>query len=144
MPVRTVARQRNELVTASPDTPVQEVADLMRRESVGSVIVEREDEPVGIVTDRDIAIEIVAAGAEFSETTARDVMARDPITVDADDGIFEVCQLMRQRAVRRLPVVDEGKLVGIVTLDDLLVLLDDEMSDLSEVIRSESPSWEAA
>ena len=131
-------------MTATPDTPVQEVADLMARHSVGSVVVEREDEPVGIVTDRDIALEIVAEGRTFSELTARDVMTREPITADADEGIFEVCRLMRERGIRRLPVVDDGRLVGIVTLDDLLVLLDDEMSDLSEVIRDESPSWEPA
>lgn len=116
----------------------------MGRHSVGSVVVERNDEPVGIVTDRDLALEIIADGADFTDMTARDVMARDPTTVDADDGIFEVCRLMRKQGIRRLPVVDDGKLTGIVTLDDLMVLLDDEMSDLSEVIRSESPSWESA
>lgn len=143
MPVRTVARQRSELVTASPDTPVRELAESMRRQGVGSVVIEREEEPVGIVTDRDLAVEIIAEGKDTTETTARDVMGRDPITADADEGIFEVCQLMRERSIRRLPVVDDGKLVGIITLDDLMVLLDDEMGDLSDVIRTESPSWES-
>lgn len=143
MPVRTVARQRSELVTASPDTPVRELAESMRRQGVGSVVIEREEEPVGIVTDRDLAVEIIAEGKDTTELTARDVMARDPITADADEGIFEVCQLMRERSIRRLPVVDDGKLVGIITLDDLMVLLDDEMGDLSDVIRTESPSWES-
>lgn len=144
MPVSSVARQKNELVTVSPDTPVQDVADLMRRESVGSIIVVRGNEPAGIVTDRDIALDIVAEGQDFTDLTARDVMAHDPVTVDASEGIFEACRLMRERSIRRLPVIEDGELVGIVTLDDLIVLLDDEMSDLSEVIRDESPPWETA
>lgn len=142
MPVSSVARQKNELVTVSPDTPIQDVADLMRRESVGSIIVVRGDEPAGIVTDRDIALDVVGEGRDFADMTARDVMARDPVTVDASEGIFEACRLMRERSIRRLPVMEDDELVGIVTLDDLIVLLDDEMSDLSEVIRAESPPWE--
>jgi CBS domain-containing protein len=144
MPVSSVARQQSELVTVSPDAPVQEVADLMHREGVGSIIVVRENEPVGIVTDRDLALDIIPEGRDFAGMTARDVMARDPVTVNANEGVLEACRLMRERSIRRLPVVEDGELVGIVTLDDLIVLLDDEMSDLSEVIRAESPPWEPA
>lgn len=143
MPVKTIARQQNELVTVHPDTPLQEAAELLRREKVGSAVVERDGEPVGILTDRDLALDVIADGMDFSDMTARDVMSRDPVTVDANEGIFEACRLMRERSVRRLPVVDGDQLVGIVTLDDLVVLIDDEMSDLSEVIRAESPPWDA-
>lgn len=143
MPVSSIARQQNELVTVRPDTPLQDAAELLRRENVGSAIVERDGEPVGILTDRDLALDVIADGMDFSDMTARDVMSRDPVTVDTEKGIFDACRLMRERSVRRLPVVDDDELVGIVTLDDLVVLIDDEMSDLSEVIRAESPPWNA-
>lgn len=143
MPVRSISRQQNELVTVNPDTPLQDAAELLRRENVGSAVVERDGEPVGILTDRDLALDVIADGMDFGDMTARDVMSRDPATVDADEGIFEACRLMRERSVRRLPVVDGDELVGIVTLDDLVVLIDDEMSDLSDVIRAESPPWNA-
>lgn len=141
MPVESIARDRTELVTVSPDDSVREVAEIMRDESVGSAIVERDAEPVGIVTDRDLSMEVLAAGMDPATTTARDVMTADPVTADVDDGVFELCELMREHGIRRVPVVDDGKLAGIVTLDDLVVLLEGEMNDLSEVILSESPPY---
>lgn len=141
MPVQTIARDRNELVTVSPDDPIQEIAEIMRDRSVGSVIVERNNEPIGIVTDRDLSMKILAEGTDPSSMTARDVMTPDPVTADADDGVFELCQKMRENSIRRMPVVENGKLTGIVTLDDLFVLLEGEMNELSEVILSESPPY---
>lgn len=141
MPVETIARDRTELVTVSPDDSIGDVAAIMRDEMVGSAIVERDSEPVGILTDRDLTIEVLAEGKDPSGMTARDVMTPDPATADVDDGVFELCELMREQGVRRMPVVDDGKLVGIVTLDDLIVLLEGEMNDLSEVILSESPPY---
>lgn len=144
MTVETIARDRNELVTVSPDDPVREVAETMRDTTVGSAIVERDEEPVGIVTDRDLAMQILAEGEDPSSMTARDVMTEDPVTADVDDGVFEICEMMRESGIRRMPVVDGGKLAGIVTLDDLIVLLEGEMNGLSEVIRKESPPYQSS
>lgn len=141
MPVETIARDRTELVTVSPDDSVRDVAETMRNETVGSAIVERGSEPVGIVTDRNLAMNVIADGEDPSTMTARDVMTPDPDTADVDDGVFERCEMMRERGVRRMPVVEDGKLAGIVTLDDRIVLLETEMNDLSAVIRSESPPY---
>jgi signal-transduction protein with cAMP-binding, CBS, and nucleotidyltransferase domain len=141
MPVKSIARGADQLVTAGPETPVRELARLLREGAVGSVIIVDESEtPVGIVTDRDLALEVINRDLEF-DTPAKEVMTRDPVTVEGSEGVFEMCETMKHNKVRRMPVVEDGTLVGIVTLDDLVVLLQDEMEDVADVIRSEAPPY---
>lgn len=144
MPVKDIIRSREELVTATRDHTCQDLAKLMADHKVGSVIIEEQDKAVGIVTDRDIALKAVGEGRDPKTTKAADVMNSDVYTCDAEDGVFELCREMREHGVRRMPVMDGGKLSGIVTLDDLVILLEDEMHDLSEVIRAESPPYQPA
>lgn len=133
---------REDVVTASPDDPVRRLAERMRDENVGSVVVEENDRPIGIVTDRDLATRILAEGADPSEKFARDVMSRDPATVTTDAGVRELCDRMSDARVRRMPVVDyEGHLAGIITHDDLNTLLADEQRELAEVIHAEMPPY---
>jgi CBS domain-containing protein len=139
MTVRDLMREA--VVTATPETTVTEVAELARTENVGSVVVVDGDEPVGIVTDRDIALRIVADGADPASTTASDVMTPDPTTVDVGAGVMEVSREMVGAGVRRMPVVDGDELVGIVTLDDLNRLLVGELGNLAGVIAGESPPY---
>lgn len=141
MTVTDLARPQEELVTASPDTPVSELARLMADNSVGCVVIERNDDPIGIVTDRDIALNVVGQKRDVEATTARDIMTKDPVTTDGDAGVAELIATMGEEGIRRMPVVTDGKLSGIITLDDLVVLLDQEMSDLSDVIKAESPPY---
>jgi len=140
MPVKSIARGVEQLVTAGPDTTVRDLAQLLQEGAVGSVVIVEDDEPVGIVTDRDLALEVINRDLDF-DTPAKDVMTRDPVTVEADTGVFEMCEKMKHNKVRRMPVVEDGDLVGIVTLDDLVVLLQDEMEDIADVIRSEAPPY---
>lgn len=144
MPLKDIVRPKEELVTAKRDTSCQDLAKLMNEFTVGSVVVEENDEAVGIVTDRDICLKTVGAGKDAKTTTAEDVMNTNVFTCDADDGVFDLCAAMREHGVRRMPIVEDGKLSGIITLDDLVMLLEDEMHDLSEVIRAESPSYQPA
>lgn len=141
MPIKDIARPRDELVSADANTPLPDLARLMEERRVGCVVIEGEREPAGIVTDRDLAIRVIGEGTDPREVTAGDVMTDDPHTAEADDGVFELCAKMREHGVRRMPVVENGELTGIVTLDDLVVLLEDEFHDISEVIRSESPPY---
>jgi len=85
-----------------------------------------------------------SGGADLEALTADEIMNRDPYTAAADDGVFELCAKMAEHGVRRMPVVEDDELTGIVTFDDLVILLDDEMSNLSEVVRSESPPFQSA
>lgn len=131
-----------EVVTASTEVSVLDAAELMRHNHVGTVIVVEQRDgrtlPVGIVTDRDIVLEIVAPGLDPEVMTVGDIMTPEFSTVKHSAGLFEAIQHMRTMAVRRLPVVDDsGELVGIVTLDDLLVLLADELHALSRLVMRE-------
>lgn len=139
MTIHAVARE--VVVTVGPRTNVGDVADVMAREQVGSVVVLDGDRPVGIVTDRDLALDVLGIGADPSTVTAGDVMREDLFTIEASTGVFEAINAMCQAEVRRVPVVEGDQLVGIVTLDDLLVLLAGELADLASIVEAESPPY---
>lgn len=133
---------RREVVTVGPEAAVPDVAELMEDESVGSVVVVEGDEPVGMVTDRDLAIEVVSHGRDPTGLVAADVMTADPFTVRLSDGIYDVLERTSEEGVRRIPVVDDdGRLAGIVTLDDVIVLLTGELEFVSAVVQAGSPPY---
>lgn len=109
------------VVTATPDTPVREVADLMRERNVGSVIlVDEAGSPAGFVTDRDLAVSVLADGREASEPAGGH--ASMPVIVAGPDlDVEAAAELMVTHGIRRLPVLDGERLTGIVTLDDIAV-----------------------
>lgn len=124
------------------DQSAFEAAQLMRQHHVGDVVAVEERGglrvPVGIVTDRDLVVEIVAPGLDPAAITVGDIMAPELATVAENIGVFEAIQYMRAKGVRRLPVVDgRGGLVGILTLDDLLELLADELIALVRLVKRE-------
>lgn len=139
MPVRDLAR--DDPVTATPETPIEDVAKTMRDEKVGSVIIETDNRPVGIVTDRDITVRSVGNGADTQTETAHDVMSENVCCVDCEAGVLELTQTMSENGVRRMPVVENDELTGVITLDDVSRLLSDEQQNLSKVIASESPAY---
>lgn len=131
-----------EVVFALRETSVLEAARLMRQHHVGDLVVVDESDgnriPVGIVTDRDIVLEIVCMELEASVLTAGDIMGLDLVTIRENEGIFDTIRYMRSKGVRRIPVVNaHGALVGIVTLDDLLEILAEEMNELARLISTE-------
>lgn len=132
---------REEVVTVSPEVPVNEVATQLREEDVGSAVVVEDGKPIGIVTDRDISVRIAADNLDPTQMTAGDVMTEDPMTVDVDTGVLELSNAMCDAGVRRMPVVDDGELAGIITLDDLTVLLASELNNLAGVVQAESPPY---
>jgi CBS domain-containing protein len=109
------------VVTAAPDEPASAVARLMRDRNVGSVvIVDESGRPVGMVTDRDLALDVLAEGAD-PETAAESCATAPVVTGDHDMELEEAAALMVGHRIRRLPVMDGEALVGIVTLDDIAV-----------------------
>jgi CBS domain-containing protein len=114
----------------------------MREEGVGSVVIEEEGRPVGIVTDRDLAMAVLEPRADPTEVTAEEIMTEEPTVARHDEGVFEVTKRMFDAHVRRMPLVDdEGAVVGIITLDDFLVLFTDELNGLAGVVEAESPPY---
>ena len=102
------------------DKPVSYAAKMMRDEDVGLAPVVEGDRLVGTLTDRDIAVRVVAEGRDPETTTVREVASKDVVTVDPEQGLGEALQLMAQHQVRRLPVVEEdGRLVGVVAQADV-------------------------
>jgi CBS domain-containing protein len=109
-------------ISCSADDPIVRVADTMRKEDIGSlpVVDTREQRLVGMVTDRDIVMKIVAAGTDIRSATVKDAMTPNPVSVREDDDVNEAVQVMSQRQIRRLPVVDaNGNLTGIVSQADI-------------------------
>jgi CBS domain-containing protein len=122
---------------------------LMRQYHVGDVIVIEDREgkavPVGILTDRDIVIELVATDLDCRVITVGDIMLAHLAVVKEDEGIFDAIQLMSSKGIRRLPVVDKnGSLLGIVTLDDVLQLLAKEFDALAKLVRHEQKNEASA
>ena len=111
-----------EVVTAEPDTTLEEIAINMRDEDTGAIPVIDDGELVGIVTDRDIVTRCIAQGKECSEMVAEDVMTRDVDMIEVDASLEDASRLMSEKQVRRLPVVDEnGAFVGMLSLGDMAI-----------------------
>ena len=106
------------VVTADPATPVREVAGLMRERNVGSVVLVRDGAPVGIVTDRDLVVGVLADG-RGGEDRAIDHASAPVVTAAPGTDVADACELLVAHGIRRLPIVDGDHLTGIVTLDDL-------------------------
>jgi len=127
-----------EVVFATREMSLPEAAQLMREYHVGALVVVDEVNgkrvPVGIVTDRDIVIEVIAQSLDLNDFSVGDIMGPQLISVQEKDGVFETIRLMRTKGIRRIPVVNqEGGLVGIISADDILDLLADEMAELAKV-----------
>ncbi|HCA85635.1 MAG TPA: CBS domain-containing protein [Streptomyces sp.] len=119
-----MAQQVREIMTGSPvtvgvHTAVTEVASLMREKDIGAVLVLEGEQLRGLVTDRDLVIRVIADGKDPNETTAQAACSETLTTVAPEDPIDRAVALMREGAVRRLPVVDNGHPVGIIALGDI-------------------------
>lgn len=124
------------VVTIGKDEHVREAARRMRDRHIGSLIVVEGERPIGILTDRDLTVTILANPLiDADQASVVDAMSQEPVTVQARDSLFDAFRLMRTYGVRRLPVVDdEGTLVGILSFDDVLEQLADALGDMATLI----------
>lgn len=140
MPVNEMGPQ--DVVTASPDDTVGDVADRLASETVGSVVVTEGNEPVGIVTDRDVALS-VNDGGDVASQAVSEIMTEDPATLHEDDSDMDISRALGEENVRRLPVVDDdGELTGIVTMDDLVATIGEELDNVADTIEVQSPDYQ--
>jgi len=131
-----------DVVCAPREATVYDGAQLMRHRHVGTLVVVDEFPgkrvPVGIVTDRDIVVEVSAVDLDPKTITVGDIMDQSLVTITEDAGLQDAVEAMRAKGVRRLPVVGrEGELVGIVSIDDVLEVLSNELSDVTRVFARE-------
>jgi len=114
---------------------VAEACHLLREKNVGCVIATDGGHVRGILTDRDIALQVTGEKRDPQQTTVREVMHANPIRISVDKGLHDLTAVMHTHHVRRVPIVDSSdKVVGLVTLDDLLALLSEEMADMGKGI----------
>ena len=130
------------VITISKDGSIQKAVSLMRENHVGDVIVVESRNaisvPVGILTDRDIVIEMLAKGVPLDAVTVGDVMSFDLEVANSEDDISTTIERMRKKGIRRMPVVNlRGGLVGILSLDDLLEYVADQLKELADLVSKE-------
>lgn len=131
-PVREIMAQ--DLRTVSAGDSVADAAKTMRDADIGDVLVLKDDETLcGLVTDRDIAIRAVAEGRDPKGTTVDEICTHDVTTITADKDAEDAAKIMRERTVRRLPVVEDGRPVGMVSIGDLAIERDPDsaLADIS-------------
>lgn len=128
-------------VALSADAKCIEAAETMRARNVGSIVIAEGRKPLGVITDRDLVVRVMARNEDPRELTIGEVMSKDPRFVTRTRSIDEVVATMRQLGVRRIPVVDEnGDLDGLVSMDDLLLAISDQLGSLAVVIADEIES----
>jgi CBS domain-containing protein len=134
-PTNTIAAvMTKQPAVLESDSPVTDAARVMRDSDIGDVIVIEGGSVCGIVTDRDIVVRGIASGKDPATTRLEEICSKDVTTVSSDTPVEEAVRLMRERAVRRLPVVDGDRPVGVVSLGDLAVERDPSsaLADISE------------
>lgn len=130
-----------DVVTTDPDAQISDVVDKLESENVGAIVVAEDDEPVGIVTDRDVAL-AVSEGDNIGTDAVQSVMTEDPVTLHEDEEAMEISRTIDDQNVRRIPVVDENdELTGIVTVDDLVATIGEQLDHVADTIEVQSPEY---
>lgn len=133
-----------EVATLNPEDSVAQAAQFMKQYNVGSIPVCDGEKVIGIITDRDIALRSVAEGENSKSQKVREIMSSNPVTASTDMDVHDAARIMSERKVRRLPVVENNNLMGIVALGDLAVeskLSDNAGNALSNISEPSSPMF---
>ncbi|GJM15886.1 MAG: hypothetical protein DHS20C13_12130 [Thermodesulfobacteriota bacterium] len=128
-----------DVITIVPTAAISEAAYLMMREDIGSlIVVDDQMFPIGIVTDRDLVVSAIAEGKDPEEAIVEEVMTKDVVYVEEDTNILDILSTMSEYSIRRMPVTKDGRLTGIVSVDDLIVVIATELIDLAMAVSSKS------
>lgn len=126
---------QRSVVSISPRGSIVEACRLMESKNVGCMVVQEDGKLCGVLTDRDIALKVAGESRDPQGTKVGDVMTKNPVRISVDKGLQELTSLMHSSHVRRVPIVNGlDKVLGIVTLDDLIALIGDEMSDIGGTV----------
>jgi CBS domain-containing protein len=133
---------RTTVVTASPDTSVADVVRKLHEEEVAGLVIVDDGKPLDLVTSRDLLPAVLDEEFDAENTPVEEFIEGDIPTVEADEGMYDTVEVMSERGIRRLPVVENGELVGIISISDVVVLLGMELQHVATAIRSSSPAYE--
>lgn len=111
---------KREVIAINPDISIREASKVMSQHNIGSLLVLEDEKLVGILTERDV-LNLVAKGENLDEVKVKDVMSRDVITIESDKKIEDAVDLMLKHKIKKLPVMESGKIVGIITTSDIIV-----------------------
>jgi CBS domain-containing protein len=126
---------RKPVVKISPEKNVAEACRAMEENNIGCLIAEDNGKLCGIITDRDIALKVAGALRDPHKTKVKDIMTSDPIRISVDKDLRHLTSLMHAFHVRRVPIVNgHDTIVGIITLDDIIALIANEMSEIGKAI----------
>ena len=123
VPVKSFMVPAEKFVTVDRDTNVRKAAEIMKDRGIGSVFVTRENKIIGILTDTDLVRRLVAAGLDSTQTTVEQIMSAPILTIDENKTLLDANDLMAREHVRHLGVSKDGKLVGMISVRDLVVFL---------------------
>ena len=124
----------SKVIIATKEISIKEAARIMAKFRIGSLIILENDKIIGIITESDIIRKIVATGLDPTLTKAEETMTKDVVTVDAEKDLDEACQMMVDHKIKRLPVLDGGKLVGILTTTDVIAVEPKMIEALAQVM----------
>lgn len=133
---------RKTVVTATPEESVDTVVRRIHDEEVRGIVIVEDGEPLDIVTSRDLLPAILDENFDADETPVREFADGEIPTVEADAGMYDVVELMSERGVRRVVVVEDSELAGLISTSDVVVLLGMELQHVANAIRSSSPAYE--
>ncbi len=128
-----------DVIVISPSAPISEASYLMMREEIGSLVVVDDDNfPIGIITDRDMVVSVIAEGSNPEETVVEEVMTKNIVYVEEDTDLMDILSTLSEYSIRRIPVTNNGKLTGIISVDDLIVVIATELAELAAAISTKS------
>lgn len=131
----------DEVRTVSPDDEIREAVEIFESENVGAVVVAEDEEPVGVATDRDVAMAV----DEFDDVASEpveSVMTEDPVTLSEDEEAMELSRVMGEENIRRVPIVDDdGQLTGFVSMDDLVATIGEQLDNIADTVEVQSPDY---
>lgn len=133
---------RTNVLTESPDASVASVVRQIHDNDVAGLVIVEDGTPLDLVTARDLLRGILDDEFDAEDTPVREFIDDGIPTVEADEGMYELVELLSEHGLRRIPVVEDGELVGIISVSDVVVLLGMELQHVANAIRSSSPAYE--
>jgi CBS domain-containing protein len=135
--VRNILKEKgNAIYSIAPDQTVYDALEILVEKNIGALMVLDNDTFVGIFTERDYARKVILKGKSSKETLVGEIMSPNPLTIRSDEGLDQCMKLMTNKFIRHLPVVDDGKLVGLVSIGDLVKYIIDEQKFIIENLES--------